>query len=200
MEVPARGVRRLAAVAVVVLLGVAATACDLDGGTVDAGRDHAGKHVGAAAKATTKAQGNKPVVHKTVRKRERIPQPTRTREVRSLRAGTTKVARPGRPGTRLRVYRLTMQGRVVLKRKVVRSSVLRKPVARLVLIGTSMQPNVPANAPCDRNYSGRCVPFASDVDCLGGGGDGPGYVRGPVKVVGIDVYDLDPDGDGIGCN
>jgi hypothetical protein len=52
---------------------------------------------------------------------------------------------------------------------------------------------------CDPNYSGACVPIASDVDCAGGGGNGPAYVRGPVRVIGTDIYDLDRDNDGIGC-
>lgn len=52
---------------------------------------------------------------------------------------------------------------------------------------------------CDRNYSGACVPVASDVDCAGGSGNGPAYVRGPVTVVGTDIYGLDRDGDGLGC-
>jgi resuscitation-promoting factor RpfB len=43
------------------------------------------------------------------------------------------------------------------------------------------------------------VPFASDVDCAGGSGDGPAYVEGPVRVVGTDKYRLDADHDGIGC-
>jgi hypothetical protein len=34
---------------------------------------------------------------------------------------------------------------------------------------------------------------------LGGGGNGPAYVRGPVYVVGTDIYGLDADHDGIGC-
>jgi hypothetical protein len=42
------------------------------------------------------------------------------------------------------------------------------------------------------------VPYASDVDCLGGSGDGPEYV-GTVTVIGPDVYDLDRDSDGMGC-
>jgi hypothetical protein len=37
-----------------------------------------------------------------------------------------------------------------------------------------------------------------DVDCAGGSGDGPRYV-GTVKVPGADLYGLDRDGDGIGC-
>jgi hypothetical protein len=51
---------------------------------------------------------------------------------------------------------------------------------------------------CDPNYSG-CVPVASDVDCAGGGGDGPLFVTGPVRVRGTDVYRLDGDGNGVGC-
>lgn len=55
-----------------------------------------------------------------------------------------------------------------------------------------------AKSNCDPNYSG-CVPIASDVDCAGGGGNGPAYVRGPVSVIGTDIYALDRDGDGIAC-
>ena len=51
---------------------------------------------------------------------------------------------------------------------------------------------------CDPNYSG-CVPIASDVDCEGGPGDGPAYVKGPVRVIGKDIYKLDRDRNGIGC-
>ncbi len=52
---------------------------------------------------------------------------------------------------------------------------------------------------CDPNYGGACVPIASDVDCAGGSGNGPAYVRGPVTIVGTDIYDLDRDHDGMGC-
>jgi hypothetical protein len=65
---------------------------------------------------------------------------------------------------------------------------------------SNSQPTLQANksAQCDPNYSG-CVPVASDVDCAGGGGNGPAYVKGPVTVIGKDIYGLDRDGDGIGC-
>jgi len=53
---------------------------------------------------------------------------------------------------------------------------------------------------CDPNYADACVPIASDVDCAGGSGNGPEYVQGPVRVVGTDIYGLDRDGDGIGCD
>jgi len=51
---------------------------------------------------------------------------------------------------------------------------------------------------CDPNYTG-CVPIASDVDCAGGSGDGPAYVRGPIQVIGRDIYGLDRDHDGVAC-
>jgi hypothetical protein len=51
---------------------------------------------------------------------------------------------------------------------------------------------------CHPSYQGECVPITSDVDCLGGSGNGPAYV-GQVRVVGPDEYDLDRDGNGVGC-
>lgn len=52
---------------------------------------------------------------------------------------------------------------------------------------------------CDPNYAGACLkPDSPDYDCAGGSGDGPDYT-GEVRVVGDDHYDLDRDGDGIGC-
>ncbi|MEM9562245.1 MAG: hypothetical protein AAGA93_06500 [Actinomycetota bacterium] len=55
---------------------------------------------------------------------------------------------------------------------------------------------------CDSNYSG-CVPDVDglpggDVDCAGQG-DGPWYVDEEVVVLGVDRYELDPDGDGFAC-
>src|SRR5687768_6342815 len=39
----------------------------------------------------------------------------------------------------------------------------------------------PADERCNPNYR-PCVPVDSDVDCVGGGGNGPSYVLGPVEV------------------
>ena len=53
--------------------------------------------------------------------------------------------------------------------------------------------------------SGGCSGYSapayanSDYDCYGGGGDGPNYVRGPFRLNGPDIYDLDRDNDGIAC-
>lgn len=52
---------------------------------------------------------------------------------------------------------------------------------------------------CNPNYSGCLDPYASDYDCQGGSGDGPLYT-GTVEVIGYDEYELDDDGDGIGCD
>ena len=81
--------------------------------------------------------------------------------------------------------------------------VVSKVSAALILgIGLMAWGPTPAaqGAECDPNYSGACVPIASDVDCAGGSGNGPAYVQGPVTVIGDDIYDLDRDGDKIGCD
>jgi hypothetical protein len=72
-------------------------------------------------------------------------------------------------------------------------------------VAAAPAPAAPAPAPaapsgCSPNYSGQCVPIVSDVDCAGGGGNGPAYLTGTVTVVGTDVYQLDRNHDGIGCN
>jgi hypothetical protein len=51
---------------------------------------------------------------------------------------------------------------------------------------------------CTAGYS-PCIPPGPDVDCRGGSGNGPRYVDGPVRVRGSDPYDLDGNGDGVGC-
>lgn len=48
--------------------------------------------------------------------------------------------------------------------------------------------------------TGECIRRGvGDYDCAGQGGNGPNFVRGPVTVVGSDDFELDDDGDGIGC-
>ncbi len=61
------------------------------------------------------------------------------------------------------------------------------------------QSTVHAQSTCHTSYSGACIPYVSDVDCAGGGGNGPYYVEGIFSVVGPDVYELDRDGDGLAC-
>ena len=88
----------------------------------------------------------------------------------------------------------------------VASALVRTPAATAPVPAPVPAPvAAPAPAPaapagCDPNYSGQCVPIASDVDCAGGGGNGPAYTTGPVRVIGTDIYKLDRDGDGVACD
>ena len=60
-------------------------------------------------------------------------------------------------------------------------------------------PQAAAGGDCHPSYAGACLdPSVSDYDCAGGGGNGPAFT-GRVRVVGHDEYDLDPNGDGVGC-
>ncbi|XTZ15730.1 G5 domain-containing protein [Micromonospora echinospora] len=124
---------------------------------------------------------------------EQIPHGTRTVKDSSLAQGKRVVRTRGVDGVRTLTYQVTVTDGVQTGRELVRSVVTRKPVTEVVAVGTK-----PARQ-CDPNYSG-CVPIASDVDCAGGGGNGPAYVTGPVRVIGTDIYDLDRDNDGYGCD
>jgi len=56
-----------------------------------------------------------------------------------------------------------------------------------------------AKRKCHPSYKGACLdPYASDYDCIDGSGNGPKYT-GVVRVVGPDVFRLDRDHDGWGC-
>ena len=56
----------------------------------------------------------------------------------------------------------------------------------------------PPTAQCDPNYAGACIPpYPPDLDCSDLSALG---IALPVSVVGSDPHDLDPDGDGFGCD
>jgi hypothetical protein len=67
-----------------------------------------------------------------------------------------------------------------------------------IVISNIVRPPVPTPSNCTPGYQ-PCLAPASDYDCAGGSGDGPGYASGPVYVSGSDPYDLDSDGDGVAC-
>jgi hypothetical protein len=63
-------------------------------------------------------------------------------------------------------------------------------------------PPMPAGprAGCDPSYPDVCLHDGiGDYDCAGGRGNGPNYVRGPLRVLPPDPFDLDRDGNGTGC-
>lgn len=138
-----------------------------------------------------------------------IPFATTTQEDPNLDLGTTAVVVAGVVGERTITHRVVYTDGVETARKQMSDVVTTAPIDEITAVGTRTTPPLkPApvvgsgGGGCDPNYdaSWACVPVASDVDCAGGRGNGPAYVRGPVKVIGSDIYDLDRDGDGIGCD
>jgi hypothetical protein len=86
-------------------------------------------------------------------------------------------------------------GTVLAQRPIAGLDVHPGRTVRLVV--AKPRPEPAAN--CHPSYTGACLdPNASDYDCAGGSGDGPKYT-GTVTVVGPDVFGLDGDSDGIGC-
>jgi hypothetical protein len=135
-------------------------------------------------------------VRKTVIKTRSIAYPTRTVKDSGLAKGKTVTRTAGRMGVQTLTYEVTFTDGKQTAKKLIRSVVTRPPVTKVVAVGTRRS----AGSGCDPNYSGACVPIASDVDCAGGSGNGPAYVTGPVRVVGNDIYQLDRDGDGVACD
>ncbi|SCF18004.1 G5 domain-containing protein [Micromonospora haikouensis] len=130
---------------------------------------------------------------RTEKETQTIRYAERTVKDPSLAKGKRVVRTRGVNGVRTLTYQVTLTDGVPTGRKLLRSVVTKQPVTQVVAVGTKQERQ------CDPNYSG-CVPIASDVDCAGGGGNGPAYVTGPVKVIGVDIYDLDRDNDGYGCD
>jgi hypothetical protein len=119
-----------------------------------------------------------------------------TKQDASLEVGTREITKHGRTGVQRLTYEVTFTNGVQVRKRLVRQVVTRKPVTEVTSVGTKAVEE--SGGGCDSNYSG-CVPIASDVDCAGGSGNGPEYVEGPVDVLGSDVYGLDADNDGVGC-
>jgi hypothetical protein len=156
-----------------------------------------------APPSTAVAQGASPspvtsvsavVEKRMVRETRRISFKTRTVKDSALPEGTKEVRVRGVAGVRTLTYQVTLTDGAQTGKRLISSVVTKKPVTKVVAIGTMSEPD------CDPNYSGECVPIDSDVDCGGGSGNGPSYVYGVVKVVGTDIYDLDRDNDGYGCD
>ncbi|WP_238162317.1 G5 domain-containing protein [Micromonospora endolithica] len=135
-----------------------------------------------------------PVVRvRTVTETARVRYTIRTVNDANLTMGKRVIRTRGVDGARTLTYQVTVTDGVQTGKKLVSSVVTRKAVTQVVAVGTKARSN------CDPNYS-PCVPIASDVDCAGGSGNGPAYVSGPVKVIGSDIYDLDRDNNGYGCD
>ncbi len=146
----------------------------------------------------TKVTPTRPTTQKKiVVETRKIPFKQITVKDSSLEKGRTLVTTRGVKGTKRLTYEVTLTNGVQTDKRLLREVVVTRPIDQVTAVGTKVEAT-PAGQ-CDPNYSGACVPIASDVDCAGGSGNGPAYVEGPVKVVGTDIYDLDRDGNGIGC-
>jgi hypothetical protein len=90
--------------------------------------------------------------------------------------------------------------RTTSKRTTPRPAAPKPAIPKPATPKPATQKPAPASAGgCNVNYT-PCVPNDPvDVDCQGGKGNGPSYVKGPVTVIGTDVYGLDADHDGIAC-
>lgn len=145
-------------------------------------------------------------------KTEEIVFDTANKNDSTLGKGQTKIQQEGKNGAKETKYEVTYTDGNETDRKIISENITVHPITKIVLVGTKVvtvspppvqTPNpTPPQTPvsnCDPNYSGACVPIASDVDCAGGSGNGPAYVKGPVYVIGVDIYDLDRDGNGVGC-
>lgn len=147
------------------------------------------------APPTTTAPATPAVRKRTVQEKRAIPFKTRTTTDPDMAEGTKEVRKQGVAGVRTLTYELTLTDGAQTAKRLISSKVTKQPTTRVIAVGTrSDEPD------CDPNYSGACVPIDSDVDCAGGSGNGPSYVDGVVKVIGTDVYDLDRDNDGFGCD
>jgi resuscitation-promoting factor RpfB len=136
-----------------------------------------------------------PVVKKRiVTSRRAIPFKTMRVNDSTLSKGSTRVRSQGVRGVEILTYKVTFRNGIQVHKELVRKIIVRAPVTRVIAVGTK------ETQQCDPNYSGACVPIASDVDCAGGSGNGPAYIQGPLTVTGSDIYGLDRDGDGIACD
>jgi hypothetical protein len=144
-----------------------------------------------------KIEEQTPVIStKTETTTESVPFDTTTVDTSDLPSGQTKVQTEGVNGEKTIIYTITLTNGIETNRTS-QETITKEPVNKVIQNGTYVAP-VKTRSNCDPNYSG-CVPIASDVDCSGGSGNGPAYVKGPVQVIGRDIYGLDRDGDGWGC-
>ncbi len=138
--------------------------------------------------------------YKDIQETEVIPFEKVSQNDASRDVGTDAVTTPGVNGVQTKTYHVTYVDGLETARVQTKDEVTTSPVSEVNSVGTRV-PYVPptpgVSSNCDPNYSG-CVPIASDVDCIGGSGNGPAYT-GAVQVIGSDIYGLDRDGDGWGC-
>jgi uncharacterized protein YabE (DUF348 family) len=96
----------------------------------------------------------------------------------SMYTDESKTIRPGRPGSRKVLYKITFENGKVTGRKAIRSVVLREPVAAIVKVGTKERPAPTSSS----NFAGGNGPWDRIAECESGGNwaanTGNGYYGG----------------------
>jgi hypothetical protein len=152
---------------------------------------------------TAKKKVEPKIEKKTVEEAAVIPFTSMTQNDSSLASGKTVVSVTGVNGEKITTFEVTYTDGKETGRTQTSERVSVPAVNQITKIGTkvAVAPKpVATSSSCDPNYSGACVPIASDVDCKPGSGNGPAYVYSRVTVIGTDIYGLDADNDGIGCD
>ncbi|WP_285685737.1 G5 domain-containing protein [Actinoplanes sp. NBRC 103695] len=152
-----------------------------------------------ATPATSAAPATPAVEKRTVTETKKVPFKSRTVRDPNLEKGSKQTRTEGAAGVRTLTYEITLTDGKQTAKRLLSNKVTQQPTTKVIVIGTMSEPEPEPESDCDPNYSG-CVPVDSDVDCSGGSGNGPSYVSGVVKVTGSDIYDLDRDNDGYGCD
>lgn len=137
------------------------------------------------------------ITHETVTETEVIPFSKKTQSDGNLATGTSKVTVIGINGVKTLTYSVTKTDGSITDKQLTKAEVTTAPVDEMTNIGTYVAPApAPTPAPaaaasCNPNYS-PCVPNVSyDLDCPD--------IGFTVRVIGSDVYRLDRDKDGYGC-
>lgn len=142
-------------------------------------------------------QTPEPVIEtKTTIEKTTIPFNSVTIDDPNLEKGEERIVTDGVNGEKHLIYEQKVVDGVVGEKVLVEEKIVSQAVDKVTAIGTKVIVKQPS---CNTNYSGACVPIASDVDCSGGSGNGPAYVSGPIYVTGSDVYDLDRDNNDVAC-
>ncbi|MFI0448678.1 G5 domain-containing protein [Actinomadura sp. 6N118] len=182
------------AITAIITVGGLCTLGACGGGTEAAPTTTATASTTSSAAASAAVKATPSTATRTITETKPISFRTRRIQDPALAKGVTKVRTRGVPGVKTLTFQVTFINGAQSAKKLMRQVVSKKPITQVIVVGTKQA------SQCDPNYSGACVPIASDVDCEGGSGNGPAYVDGPVRVIGTDIYDLDRDGDGIACD
>jgi len=169
------------------------------GGVASAVTDNSPTEPSTNQSTSKEAKTSADITYKEVKETQTIAFEKTSVENSSLAKGSSSVTTVGVDGVKTITYKVTLTNGVESSKIAAKEEVTKAPTSEVTTIGTYVAPVAKkAASNCDPNYSG-CVPIASDVDCGGGSGNGPEYLYGTATVIGVDIYGLDRDGDGIAC-